>query len=126
MNRCERVLTTCNARRCPLDVVASNGEKACRVVQFDASTSVPPVWEFAGDQDMIAGAGWRYLRIGVESCDDVQRRIVDVVCLGIAAVVQVDADDGIVVSKHEPDTISVLRLGVLECCLETRPRFRLC
>jgi len=71
VNRCERVLSTCNARGCPLDVVASDGEKACRVVQFDAPTAVPPVGEFAGDQDVIASAGWRYLRVRVESPDDV-------------------------------------------------------
>ncbi|KAB7513199.1 hypothetical protein DMP03_12445 (plasmid) [Halosegnis rubeus] len=75
---------------------------------------------------MIAGAGWRYLRIGVESLNDVQRCVVDVAGFRVAAVVQIDADDGIVVGKHEPDAIGVLCLGVVECCLETRPGLRFC
>ena len=126
MNCCKRVLSTCNARGCPLDVLASDGEKACRVVQLDAPTTVPPVGEFSGEQDVIAGAGRRYLRVRVESPDDVQCRVIDVAGFGIAAVVYVDADDRIVVSKDEPDAISVLRLGILECCLETRPGLRIC
>jgi len=52
--------------------------------------------------------------------------VVDVARFGIAAVVQVNADDGIVVSEYEPDTISVLRLGVFECCLEGIPRLGVC
>jgi len=75
---------------------------------------------------VIAGTGRRYLRIGVESLDDVQRRVVDVAGFRITAVVQINADDGIVVGKHESDAIGVLRLGVLKCCLETRPGLRLC
>jgi len=71
---------------------------------------------------VIAGTGRRYLRIGVESLDDVLCGVVDVARFRIAAVVQVNADDGIVVSEYEPDTISVLRLGVFECCLEGIPR----
>jgi len=71
---------------------------------------------------VIAGTGRRYLRIGVESLDDVLCGVVDVARFGIAAVVQVNADDGIVVSEYEPDTISVFRLGVFECCLEGIPR----
>ena len=51
--------------------------------------------------------------------------VVDVAGFRIAAVVQVNADDGIVIGKHEPDAISVLRFGVVECCLETRPGLRL-
>jgi len=61
VNRHKRVLTACNARWCPLDVVASDGEKACRVVQFDAPAAIPPLREFAPDEHVIAGTGRRYL-----------------------------------------------------------------
>jgi hypothetical protein len=87
VNRCERVLSACNASRRPLDVVASDGEKSCRIVQFDAPTTVPALREFTSDEDVIAGAGRRHFRIGIESLDDVEGCVVDVVCLGVTAVV---------------------------------------
>jgi len=66
----------------------------------------------------------RDFRIGIEPLDDIQRCVVDVVASGIPTVIQIHADDGIVVGKDEADAIGVLRVSVLERCLERRPCLR--
>jgi len=121
MDSHECVLSTRYVGRSLLDVLSGDGEKPSPVVQFNVSPSVSAFGEFAFDEHMIAGSRRRDFCIGVEPFDDVLGLRVDLTSLGIATVIEVDADNRIVVSKDESHAIGLPCSGVFEGDFETSP-----
>ncbi|ELY66173.1 hypothetical protein C489_13493 [Natrinema versiforme JCM 10478] len=123
MNRLKCILPTSNTTRHLLEGVTGHGEKPGRVVQFNASTSIPAVREFTLNEHMEASSRRRNLRIGIEPLNNVLRYVVDVSSLRISAVIEIHTNDGIIVSEHESDAIRISRMGVLERGFDRHPCF---
>ena len=85
------------------DPVASDGEKARRFVHFEITASVPVAWKCSFDENVESGSGRAHFGVRFEDLDDRFGPRVKRVGVWVTTVIEVDADELIVVGEDEPD-----------------------
>lgn len=121
----KRVGPLLNRPRCLVEMIAGDGEESARFVHLEVARTAPAIWKLAFEDDVNARTRWRNLCVGIEPGDDALRPLIDDAATGIAAVVYVDADDGIVVCEDEADAYRGRFVDRLECRLEAPPGARI-
>src|SRR5215210_2928274 len=91
---------------------AGNGEVAAPVVCLEASLAVTTGRQLSSYEDMNAGPGWAYLRVGVELSDDRPSPRLYLPGLWVEATIQVYAAEVVLRSEHEAyPTVAVFLTG---------------
>ena len=100
------------------DVLAGDSEEASRIITLDVALPIPAVWQLPFDEHMIAGPGRRNLGVGIKPLDDIRRYVVALAVVGVAAVVEIDTNDGIIVSENESNAGGSSSFYELTSCLD--------
>ncbi|MFC5972081.1 hypothetical protein ACFPYI_12145 [Halomarina salina] len=124
MDNIECTLSLVNCLRCSVQVSPGHGEKAARLVQFHVVSAIPAPWERSFHDDVHASPRWADLCIGVQAVDDGPRPRLDRFGCWNPTVVQVDADERVVVGEDEAKT-EIFSTGCCEGIVERTPGRRI-
>ena len=93
-------------RRAIGERLASHGEIPARAIDFDTAGFFGERFRHRATHEQFdAGAGRRNLGVGVALPDEIGRRRSEIAGVGVAAIIEIDADNPRLSRKHEADAI---------------------